>query len=747
MSNVDPFYYSMESLQQTIWAKDATGPLAGGIVSFFSDPAFSVQKDVFQESNYPNNPTFVNIGAVLTLSNIGSFVDGGGNNFIPTLYPWSIPEGQPGAPGEFQPYFITVYSADGILQFTVDGWPQNSFSISPESSTLSGTQNLLINPQFSEVSFTPNPATGSAVFTVNGTMDTPIAPGWSIHTTGSGTVTVKQLSLNIQTPGDAAYAIDIAFSAAVQGSLRQIISNSPRLLQGDFASGYLEAASSGSSHVPLNITMTFTPSTGTMTGIFSGDQTGTDSFEALSGTSDTAIASLNTDNANGFVTIAINIPVGVEVSITNVQLVGVADSTVVPAFIQSSTLIQNSHVFGYWQPALNFKPIPSLLTGWDFPLNPAQLGLQNITATPAYIADQTIAASVGGNFSSGVDTSGGFNFTSTAANSSFYLLQYLTAPEALKVIGSPLSCNLFAWASTANVVATVTMLVGSSIPLLSASPPTPVTMTSDGIISQSSATGWVYIPNQNTPSNYAITSIKQVTVENQINTGTDYSFNGWQVTDSGHLSTLTTYAIIVSFSLPTLGSTVTVNSISCVPGNIPTRPALQTPDEVLRECQYYYERSWPAGIPTGTATYTNSVVLSQGAVPQITLSVGAIMHLTYFFNQEAFGLVYKQTKRIAVTPVFYSTLTANTPNVVTAYLAWQSTEVPGGNSSRIDTTLSGSWTVTGTGTQAFSYNIIPGNLTNSIIAAPQQTVGGSSFYYASANMSFHYICDARLGIV
>ncbi|HXB11829.1 MAG TPA: hypothetical protein VNZ45_07580, partial [Bacteroidia bacterium] len=254
MSNVDPFYYSMESLQQTIWAKDATGPLAGGIVSFFSDPAFSVPKSVFQESNYPNNPIFVNIGAVLTLSNIGSFVDGGGNNFIPTLYPWSIPEGQPGAPGEFQPYFITVYSADGILQFTVDGWPQNSFAESPGSSTLSGTQNLLINPQFAEVSFTPNPATGSAVFTVTGTMDTPIAPGWVIHSTGSGTITVKQLSLGVNTPADAAYAIDIAFSSAVQGSLQQKIVNSPRLLQGDFASGYLEAASPAD--VPLSLNMT-----------------------------------------------------------------------------------------------------------------------------------------------------------------------------------------------------------------------------------------------------------------------------------------------------------------------------------------------------------------------------------------------------------------------------------------------------------------------------------------------------------
>jgi hypothetical protein len=48
---------------------------------------------------------------------------------------------------------------------------------------------------------------------------------------------------------------------------------------------------------------------------------------------------------------------------------------------------------------------------------------------------------------------------------------------------------------------------------------------------------------------------------------------------------------------------VTLNYCSLNAGDIPTRPAPQTPDEVYRECQYYYRKSFlPGQIPSTTVT-------------------------------------------------------------------------------------------------------------------------------------------------
>lgn len=730
MANIDPFYYSMESLQQTIWAKDATGPLAGGVVTFYSDPAFSVLKDVFQESNYPNNPTFVNVGPVLTLSNIGSFVDGGGNNFIPTLYPWSIPEGQMGAPGEFQPYFITVYSADGILQFTVNGWPQNSFANTPASSSeVPDTQNIIVNPQFSEISFVPNPATGSALFTVSGTMSTPIAPGWVINSTGSGTITVQQLSLNTQTPGNAAYAINILFSAFVSGTLDQKIVNSPRILEGEFVSGYFEVASPAG--IPLALQMAYIPSAGTSARICLGENTGINVYQVIDGTTPTTIQAINTDNADGYVTISISITAGANVSITNVQVTGVSESSSVPEFVQSPTGIQNSQLFYYWQPALNYKPIPSYLVGWDFKFNPCQeLGTSFSTgsASSQYIADQTILfQTVASNFAIGRETFG-LHIIPTAP-STFALIQYLEASDAVELLQQRMSAMIRGIIASGSINGTINLYwTTGSVPVL---PLSIVTSVTAGPVT-TVASGWTIVPKLNGPANFQLNTTFQ-----------SFGFNGFDATQVSNITNATYFAIVVSFDTAVASTAISLSSCSLVGGDIPTLPAPQTADEVLRECQYYYEKSYNnTELPGSNAPVNPILINTPGALTRVVFQPAGSRNIgNASIPKPAFTLQYFGVKRVSnPNATFYSYL--GTANNVT-FVGYNNGSVV---SSSGNIAIS-NWTVSAGQKLVFAAPLPPGS---SLYDLPQYSVTDPATVpttLLTGFLEFQYVIDARLGVV
>lgn len=738
MAVPNPLYYYQAPLQQVIIGNDGL-PLAGGIVKYYSDPAFTKPFDVFEQSNAPNGTyQYANIGSVLLLSGFGSFVDTSGANYAPFLYPYN-------SDGVFTPYFIQVFDSNGAMQFTVTGWPPNEFGISGGSPGSSNPTNLnqITNPQFAEVLFSP---LTNAVIPVTGTDTiTPIAPGWFMNTTGAGNITITQVPLTEDVETNAPYALTISIGSSVtEFSIYQRIFNSPRLFATGAVAGYFEAATPTNLPPALQLTMTFAPSTGgsstPIPTLVAQDFTNPDgSYNAISGVAEVA-GPVNLESpTTGYVDVIITptVVIGTTFSITSVQLIPVEGISVTPIYNEVSVPLQESLDAYYWIPELKFKPIPSLLTGWDFPLNPKQLGLQNISTTAAYIADQTIAASVGGTYTSTIDTSGGFSFTSGSANSAFYLLQYLSAPEALKLIGSAFSSNIFAWASTADVTATITMLVGSGIPLLSASPSTPVSMTSAGIITLSgSGGGWVVVPNPNLGSqSYATFPVKQVTVSSQINSGCDYGMGGWQVVNASHLSSLTTYAIIVSFSCPTIGTVVTVNSISSVPGLIPTRPAPQTLDEVLRECQYYYEKSYDTNVLPATATAVSAIFAQQ----QVSVAGGS-----YAMYACPFSLSYNTVKRTSPTAASLSIYALDgTGGPVFLVSALAAVTANASNSVSV-TPNSGTKPFTSWGTQVYGTKstTFMDSTAASIIATPDATNSGQRGWIA-----YQYVVDCRLGVI
>lgn len=137
----DPKYYAyMLPLQQAIFNKDDGKLLADGTVYFWEDEARTIPKPVYEQTGSPGSYVFVSLGAVLTLSSIGTFVDGSGQNVTPFLYPFTG-DPQDGYTGITQKYFIQVFSSNNILQFTIEGWPPTQFSSTSTSvfSTISTT--------------------------------------------------------------------------------------------------------------------------------------------------------------------------------------------------------------------------------------------------------------------------------------------------------------------------------------------------------------------------------------------------------------------------------------------------------------------------------------------------------------------------------------------------------------------------------------------------------------------------------
>lgn len=136
---LDPRYVIAPSLEQYYVDKDTGLPLANGVVTFYKDQARTELKPIYTISGSPPNYTYVQLPNPVTLSAVGTFQDGGGNNVIPYYFPFDDS-------GNVELYYITVYSEGAVLQFTREGWPNFSAPSSGESD--SNLVNYVPNGQF-----------------------------------------------------------------------------------------------------------------------------------------------------------------------------------------------------------------------------------------------------------------------------------------------------------------------------------------------------------------------------------------------------------------------------------------------------------------------------------------------------------------------------------------------------------------------------------------------------------------------
>jgi hypothetical protein len=194
-------------------------------------------------------------------------------------------------------------------------------------------------------------------------------------------------------------------------------------------------------------------------------------------------------------------------------------------------------------------------------------------------------------------------------------------------------------------------------------------------------------------------------------------------------NTATYFAIVVGFSAWVTDDTITLNSIGLCAGDIATRPAPKTLDETQKDCERFYEKSYQNSAVAGTVTNYNLV-----AAPMQSSEAGAGPGGNTYVLETAFTVNYRTNKRIPTTQGYptvyiYSPVSGTVGNVRLYAL---------GNALN---TADDALTIWGTTYYGNKY------------AAFAPTTNSGKNYAAPANtdlavwITYHYIADARLGVV
>lgn len=599
--------------------------------------------------------------------------------------------------------------ADALI-YEVDDYTPASGSSSSINTVATTTDNEFTNPQFALVNFT-SPTTIS----VAGTYE--IAPGWFLDLAGSGSAVISQVPFNNTNtnPSNAPYALRLQLSGWNPNSvkLRQRFQQNGMLWAGKYVSSAVTAATGSTGPTFQALTAILVDSNGNTLGtvlsvpIVNGSLT---QYPYVTPVPLPASINPNLPPA-AYIEYQLLLASTNDIYLTSFQIL--AEDLAVPVnFTQDTINRQIDHTFNYFKPQLFFKAIPSLLVGWDFPLNPAQINGTTTTfsTTPIYVWDQTICASFANTFNVVQTTSGAFQATNTAANDAFYMLQYLSGGEALEAALSNLSVNLAAFASKAATV-NVYLFSGNASSSIPSLPTTLGTIDINGVFTLTAA-NWSLI---------ALPFATNNTILINSDTLMDYPLVKWNA--KANFSTQKNFAIVVAVKTPLISTAMAFQSISCVPGDIPTRPAPQTADDVLRECQYYYETTYDSGTAAGS-TGDPGIYRSQ----QSNLSGG-----TLTLYPTPFEVEFNSVKRAAPNLILYTIITPGTAGAVAGWVIDS-----GGGINYVNRTLSSSFGSAFASTKQFYY--LPANATGFNATAGCAT-------NSSGGIAFHYVADARLGIV
>ena len=592
---LDPRYITAIDLSPYLVDKDSGAPLANGVVSFWQDAARTVPKLVYELSGAPPNYTYTALPNPIILSNTGTFQDSSGNNIAVYYFPYD----STAVDANVQLYYITVTNSMGTEQFTREAWP-NIVTNESQTLTQADISNALTNPQFATVLF--NPSNSLTITTTgSGTLSTTIAPGWTLNLTtlGIGSVTVTRNSIAGSTayPYNPPYTLTVAPGANITAlTLSQRLYHNPSIWspQPGGTNGYI---ASSILLAPLSSAIIqYAPSTGAVQELLNSTNTlGT--YQEFTNTIQLATAS-NTDSSNvGYVDIIVSLPIGTTTTFSNVQIVGLETNEPNVVYDQTPVNRQMDYMFHYYNPLLQYKPIPSYLTGWDFPLNPAQflgtsVATQAVGANKSFYAwDQTIVFQ---SINSGVSISRGGNgeFVLTAATTGVQpaIIQYLDAAKAKEMLNSRMSSAIESKTSnTTGIAATISLWYCTD-----ASLPSVVAGTNNSIVATLNANGlpatvngtWVQVPG-NSLGAAQFTVTPNATTNFNLN-----GFSGWDMQGASATQTANFFAIVVGFGAMNSGDTISINSVSIVPGDIPTRPAPQSANAVISDCKVYYEKSF-----------------------------------------------------------------------------------------------------------------------------------------------------------
>lgn len=664
------------------------------------------------------------------------------------IYPWSNPiQFQPSGTLPNNLYFdpSLVYrieirqgstTADPLI-WQIENFVPESANTNSQDNLLNG-DNQISNSQFSQIDFI-----SPLIFTKTaGTYTIDVAPGWQLFLTGAGTTTLTQLELpgNDENPGNPPFALRINNSGWTTAVLSQTFSENGAIFMGGAISMSITARAIV---LPQTITLNYVSSNGqSIPPILSSATVITDVFDVYAG----AITLPESTNPNegdaAFVQMQIVLQGTGEIDITNVQILGQSSplpddfiASDIPAYREETIERQIDQLFHYYQTGLNYKPIRGYLVGWDFPLNPAQLLTSTVAAqatganTSYYAWDQTIifqTATSSATIARG--TSGEFVMTA-AKTCQLAVVQYLDASQVKRILNNPISVNLAANCNIANgLTGTVSLWYTSaaSLPDMTANNSLIATISAAGKPSTfNGAPGdWTEIPTRNNQD--ATFTIAQSGASTNF---PNIPFDGWWNLDGDEDETTATFfAIVIGFASVANMNSISLYSVNCCPGYVATIPAPQTLDEVLAECQFYYEKSYSTQVLPGAITNTG---MNFQVAPWVAISTNCSL------SRKSFELNYNVNKRIAPTTNFYSPASATINQVQMGLLIAGSAVGTG-----FVNVATSDWTA-----NASLRNILMVPKTTGEVNVVTFSAAGGNLRDVEGVLYYHYVSDARLGIV
>ena len=625
---LDPRYVLLQGIEQYFVDKDTGLPLANGEVWFWTDNNRNSLKYVYELTGGPPNYTYSALPNPIRLSAVGTVQDANGDNKAIYYLPYSNVN-----PNDIELYYISVFrdgeGPNGVPQFTREAWPNITSADNPATEGESSSNNELSNSQFVDVLFDPTNVM-TVAYAGSGTTTAAIAPGWfvEIQHTASGNVVITRSNRTggapNATPTNAPYTLSVQGNANITSlSIVQRLYHNPSIWSPITPNQQDSWINAGILLGPntQNLRILYRPSNyaavaNTQTLLTANNITG--NYNYFSNTVQ-LLPGDNTDLSTvGYTDIVISLTPNTTSTFSSVQVLGVSADVIVP-YEQQPVNRQEDFLAHYYKPQLAYKPIPSYLVGWDFPMNPSQFYANGTRAAQAigankseYKWDQTLVFQ---SANSGVGiTRGdlGEIVLTAAATSQFALVQYIEPQAAKSLLAGKMAVNINA---TSNVgggaLATVALYWTdeANLPNAAAGTNNSLVLTLDANGKPATFNGaWSEIARSSLGD--AECTIIDAADESFLN----YGFRGWDVADNTDIDTATYMAIVVGFESITMGGTVSINSISLCKGDIATEPAPKTLAETAIDCQRYYWKTFntnttPAqniGVNTGEYRYSVS---------------------------------------------------------------------------------------------------------------------------------------------
>lgn len=734
MTDLDPNYVVTSDVDTYFVDKDTAQAMSNGTLYFYKDNARTVSKPVYTLTGAPPSYSYVSLGSTITLSQSGTVQDSSGNNVLIYYYPYDDN-------GDIELYYVVCTDQNGNVQFTREGWPNVTAASGDVTKNSLPATNQISNAQFTNAD-TLVGVNKTNTFSVSGNATYPICPDWNLVVSGTGNVNVTIVP-NSGTSGIPSNP-PFSFSINVSGS----VSTCYLTQRFYFNAGLWSSANSDNYYLNLGfiakdnggtnpeIKFYFNQYPGVGSPVLLKDQNVTGNYTRYTSSTLMPTSANPNSGAAGYVDFYVSFSPGNSVSISSIQLIPSIGGalTTVPNELDSSNR-NLDYQSNYYIPRLNAKTLSSYLIGWDFPVNPYQFGGAPVSpiTTNAYTCDQTIILPAAANTVNVTREtgSGALQLSFTGSNQAFGVMQYLSGDLVNDLLAKKLSINVFAYqvpgvTFNSSLSMQVNLLYGTNSATIPTLPAAIGTVPTNGNFSLTSG-NWALVPRSGL-SGQPSSSVAVYSQDNANNGLLDYGFSGYDTSAIPFVSTTAFFALVITFASGAgAGCKVVLNSVSLVPGDIPCRPNPQNPQDVLRECEYFYERSYGGAVPSGTVGQPSGILY-----PAIGLINGANTEV----HSTAFQILFKTRKRTVPIATIFGGTQGNTPDTVSAAIS-----IAGGamtfNSFALP--FSGKWTSVTTTAGLVSLIFQPTSDTVLYRVANTST----SF---SAYMVFDYNLDARIGI-